>query len=476
MTRNTIIISAITLLFVACNTTSKLNKQQHKVNVPDTYTENKTTDSSNTAKIKWRDFFDDENLKQLLDTAVINNYDVNIAYQRVLAAKGNVLLNKGAMLPYVRAFGSGGVNMFSDYTMDGAGNIGTRIYDGRLIPKDIPDYLLSFQTSWEVDVWGRLKNKKRAAVARMLSNQEGRNLLITNVIADIATSYYQLLAYDNQLDIIEETITLQTNALEIVKVQKEAAMANQLAVEQFEAQLLALKSMKNETLQQIIEWENRINVLAGRFPIALKREKKGLTQGIPRQIRSGVPYTLLQMRPDIRQAESQLLATQADILAAKAAFYPSLNISGSFGVEAFLPQLLFTTPGALLYRSMGALAAPLINRSILNAELQQANAAQKEALLNYQKTVVNGYTEVQSLMYRIKYLERNLELKKEQTKVLKNAVETSDILFKAGRSTYIEVLIAQQNALKAKLELIDTRKELYQTTANLYKALGGGWQ
>jgi outer membrane protein TolC len=234
--------------------------------------------------------------------------------------------------------------------------------------------------------------------------------------------------------------------------------------------------MKNETLQQIIEWENRINVLAGRFPIALKREKKGLTQGIPRQIRSGVPYTLLQMRPDIRQAESQLLATQADILAAKAAFYPSLNISGSFGVEAFLPQLLFTTPGALLYRSMGALAAPLINRSIINAELQQANAAQKEALLNYQKTVVNGYTEVQSLMYRIKYLERNLELKKEQTKVLKNAVETSDILFKAGRSTYIEVLIAQQNALKAKLELIDTRKELYQTTANLYKALGGGWQ
>lgn len=476
MTRNTIIISAITLLFVACNTTSKLNKQQHKVNIPDTYTDHKTIDSSNTAKIKWRDFFDDENLKQLLDTAVINNHDVKIAYQRVQAAKGSVLLNKGAMLPYVRAFGSGGVNMFSDYTMDGAGNIGTRIYDGRLIPKDIPDYLLTFQTSWEVDVWGRLKNKKRAAVARMLSNQEGRNLLITNVIADIATSYYQLLAYDNQLDIIEETITLQTNALEIVKVQKEAAMANQLAVEQFEAQLLALKSMKNETLQQIIEWENRINVLAGRFPIALKREKKGLTQGIPRQIRSGVPYTLLQMRPDIRQAESQLLATQADILAAKAAFYPSLNISGSFGVEAFLPQLLFTTPGALLYRSMGALAAPLINRSIINAELQQANAAQKEALLNYQKTVVNGYTEVQSLMYRIKYLERNLELKKEQTKVLKNAVETSDILFKAGRSTYIEVLIAQQNALKAKLELIDTRKELYQTTANLYKALGGGWQ
>lgn len=433
-------------------------------------------DTASAASMSWRSFFEDRQLVDLIDTALANNWDMLIAIQRVHMYQADALLNKGAMKPYVKAVGATGVMKFGDYTMDGAGNATTPIYDGRMVPKDLQTYQLGLQASWEVDVWGRLKNKKRAAFYRFLSGAEGRNLVITNLISDVATAYYELAALDNQLDIINETITLQENALDIVKVQKEAAMTNELGVEQFEAQLLGLKGMRFETQQQIMETESRINMLLGRYPQSVLRNKTMFAGPLPARIRTGIPYALLQNRPDIRQAEAELVAARADVKAAKAAFYPSLSITGGVGYSAFLPGLLFAMPQSLAYNVLGSLAAPLINRSALQAEFDKANAQQLEALYNYQRAMTRGYTEVYVQVARIGNMQRVYDLKRDQVSTLTRSITTSSELFKTGRSNYLEVLITQQNALRARLEMVSARKDVFSSTVALYRALGGGWQ
>lgn len=467
-----IFISA-SIIAVGCKT-SQLPPNQPPSQMPTAAFAGKDTVSD--ATISWRQFFQDQNLVDLVDTALANNWDMRIALQRIKMAQSSVLLAKGALRPFLRGGAAAKVTKYGDYTMDGAGNMTTPIYDGRIVPKDLQDYLVGLQASWEVDVWGRLRNMKKSAMNRFLASVEGKNLVTTGLVAEVATAYYELLSLDNQLDIINETIKLQENALEVVKVQKQAAMTNRLAVEQFEAQLLEFQSMQQRTLQQIVEIEARLNMLLGRYPQTVGRDKQMLTRSLPASVRTGIPYALLQNRPDIRQAERELMATKADIKAAKAAFYPSFSITGGVGFEAFLPTILFNTPQSMIYNILGGLSAPLLNRSVYKAELNRANANQKEALYHYEKMVANGYTEVYVQMAKINNLQKIYSLKDRQAATLTKAIETSSELFKMGRSSYLEVLIAQQSALKSKLDLIDTRKDLFNSTVHIYRAIGGGWR
>lgn len=458
-----------TLLY-GCKTSNNIAGKA-ALNMPVTYTGVKDTPS--IASIIWKDYFRDKNLIALIDTALINNQDVLMAAQRIKAAQSDVLLNKGALKPVLGVGGTASLRKFGLYTMDGAGNITTEITPGKIVPTDLPDYFVGLQTSWEIDVWRKLRNRKRAAVARFLSSVEGKNIVITNLITELAITYYELQSLDNQLVILDETIALQQNALDIVQVQNEVGTANLLAVEQYEAQLLNIKNMKLAIQQAIAENESKINFLSGRYPQHVYRDT---VIGITQVIQTGIPSNLLKYRPDIRQAEYELAATKADVKAAKAAFYPTLNITGSLGLQAFRTDLLFTTPQSFAYGIFGNLAAPLLNRSAIKAEFRRANASQLEALYNYQKTILNGYIEVHNELARIKRLEEAYILKKRQTEILTNSINTSSELYNTGKASYLEVLIAQQNALQAKLELVETRKNQNAAMVNIYKALGGGWQ
>ena len=205
----------------------------------------------------------------------------------------------------------------------------------------------------------------------------------------MANSYYELLALDNELEIIRQTIQLQKNGLEIVKIQKEAAVANELAVKQFEAQLYHSQSLEMDLLQQIAENENKINALLGRFPQKIIRDQTTFTAQMPNTVKIGIPAQLLKNRPDIKQAELELFATKCDVKSAQAEFYPSLNLTGSVGFQAFKTSYLFTTPQSFIYSIVGNLAVPLVNRSAIKAEFNKANAYQLEALFNYQRTILN---------------------------------------------------------------------------------------
>lgn len=457
-----------------CGTLSTNLSIQEK-EIPANFGNQKNTAGS-IANINWREYFADTHLQKLIDTAVSNNMDLQMALQRIEVSRSSVKLANGALLPKVDLNIGAGIRKFGLYTMDGAGNASTEITPGQIVPENLPYYYVGLQSSWEIDIWGKLRNQRKSAVSHYLSSIEGANFVISNLVADVAIYYYELLALDNRRDIIKQNILKQQEALDVIKLQKEAGRANELAVQQFNAQLLNAQVLDKEVLQQIAETENKINFLLGRYPQPIQRVKEVLFKEIPQQISSGVPSQLLANRPDVREAELQIEASKFDLKAAKAAFYPNFNITASFGFQAFNPEFLFMSPASIAYSVMGTLVAPLINRNSLEARFNTAKANQLTAMYNYQKTILTAYVEVANELSNIQNLQQINALKKKQSDVLKQSVDASNELFKYARASYLEVLIAQQSALQSNLELIDVIKRQRLSTINIYKALGGGWR
>lgn len=457
----------------------KQNIPQNKlVAVPQKFSSK--TDSSNTQLTSMQDFFADPALMALIDTALKNNFDLQIALQNIELARAGVRFTQGIDMPDLSAATTIGSRKFGNYTIDGVGNydtqFSTNLDNKQKLPSPvIPDFFIGLQSSWEIDLWGKLKSKKKAAAARFIASEHGRNLVITSMVSEIADAYYQLLILDNEQKILEDNIRLQQSALDIVSALKQAGEANQLGVELMSAQLLSSQSLKVEVKQKIVENENRINFLLGRFPQPITRRTLAWENIVPPKLSVGIPSQLLENRPDIKQAEFDLIAADADIYSAKAAFYPSLNINGSMGLQAFRAAVLFN-PGSFAYSVAGGLFAPLLNRRQLIADLMATEAEQKIAYTNYQKTIVNGFTEVYNYLNLIDNTNQIHELKSKEVDVLKKSITTSLDLFKFGRATYLEVVTAQKNALQAQMELINLRKSQYGAVIGLYRALGGGWR
>jgi NodT family efflux transporter outer membrane factor (OMF) lipoprotein len=360
--------------------------------------------------------------------------------------------------------------------MEVAGNRTTEITPGKMVPTILPDYFVGFQTNWEIDIWAKLRNKKKAAFSRYLSSVEGTNLVLTNLISEIANTYYELISLDNELNIIRETIKLQNEALEIVKAQREAALINELAVKQFEVQVLNTQGLEFATIFKITENENKLNFLLGRYPQSIVREKSFLTSQINAKIKSGIPSDLLKNRPDIRQAELNLLASEFDVKTAKSAFYPTFMITGNFGFQSFNTTFLFNSPQSIAYNLLGGLTTPLINRSAIKAQFKNAKASQIEAMFDYQKTILNAYVEVSNGISNIKNLKQMQELKVKEVEANTYSVEIVNDLYKTGKANYFEVLMVQNGYLQSKLELINNQKLQQNASLNIYKALGGGWR
>ncbi|MBD9356897.1 efflux transporter outer membrane subunit [Methylomonas albis] len=442
--------------------------------LPDSFNDKQV--STAVASINWRDYFADPLLLKLLDTAVGNNLDLQMALQRIETSRSSVKLANAAMLPQVSLNVGGGVRKFGLYTMDGAGNATTEIRPGQIVPENLPDMFIGLQSSWEVDVWGKLESQRKAAVSNYLSSIEATHFVISNLVTDVAIYYNELLALDNELDIVRQTIQKQQEALEIIQIQKEAGRANLLAVQQFNAQLLDSQVLEKTLLQQISERENNINFLLGRYPQPIERTKTEFFDALPKEVLAGIPSQLLINRPDVRAAEHQVEASKFDLQAAKAAFYPNFNITASLGFQAFNPEFLFTSPASLAYSLAGTLVAPIINMKSLEAAFNTAQANQLSAMYNYQKSILNAYVEVANQLSNIKSLQQMSALKKQQSEVLKQSVEAANELYKSARASYLEVLIAQQSALQSNLQLINVTKQQRLATITLYKALGGGWK
>lgn len=465
-------LAFICAAYSACKVPEFTQRAENK-NLPGSFTA--TTDTLNSGKVQWRQFFTDPNLVNLIDTALKNNQELNITLQEIEIAKNEVRAKKGELLPSVGYRAGVGIEKVGRYTSSGAGDASTDITPGKEVPEVLPDYAFGLQANWEADIWHKLRNAKKAALTRYLSTVEGRNFVITNLVAEIANTYYELLAQDNQLTIVKKNIALQSNALELMKIQKQAMRVTELAVRKFEAEVLSSKSLEFDIQQQITESENKINFLLGRYPQPIVRDRTSFTDLVPPSIEAGIPSQLLANRPDIKQAEYDLAAAKLDVKVAKAQFYPSVGISATLGYQAFNPSYLLKTPESIAYSLAGDLVGPLINRNAIKAEYLTANAKQLQAVFNYEKSILNGYMEVANQLSNISNLQKSYDLKAKQVQALTQSIEIANDLFKSTRADYFEVLMTQRDALQSKLELIETKKQQLNAVVNVYHALGGGW-
>lgn len=465
-------LAVIALTFSAC-APALVGKTESSA-VPARYSD--SGDTTNTAEIRWRDFFTDPLLVSLIDTALVNNQELNIMLQEIEIARNEIRARKGEYLPFVNLGAGAGVEKVGRYTHQGVSDATIEYEPGKEMPEPLQDYFVRALASWEVDIWHKLRNAKKSAIFRYLSTTEGKNFMVTHLISEIANSYYELVALDNQLGILKRNIDIQKDALAIVRMQKAAARVTELPVRKFEAEVLKNRSHQYYIQQRIIETENRINFLVGRYPQPVMRNSDGFDNMLPVAIREGIPSQLLANRTDIRQAELDLEAAKLDVKVAKANFYPSLDISAAIGLQAFKPSFLVKAPESVLYSLAGDVAAPLINRNAIKAAYYSANAKQVQAVFNYERTILNAYIEVQNQLSRIDNLEKSYDLKAQEVEALTQSITISNNLFKSARADYMEVLMTQRDALESRFELIETKREQMNAMVDVYQALGGGWE
>jgi outer membrane protein, multidrug efflux system len=471
--RNRSLIKNMAIIFILLCGGCKLFKEPIRTenkSVPAHY--NSPADTTNTAHVKWRDYFTDTNLVALIDTALKNNQELNITLQEINIARNEVRAKRGEYLPNAGIQLSGGADKAGKYTWDGQSEHVWEQSESK--PKYIGDFTITAVFSWELDIYKKLRNGKNAAAARYLGSLEGKNFMVTTLISEIANSYYELIALDNQLDIIKNNIQIQESALNIIRQQKDAARVTQLAVNRFDAQLLNTKNLQYEVQQQIVETENKINFLTGQFPVPVKRNDASFNTAVFNSISSGVPTQLLENRPDIRQAEQELVAAKLDIKVAKANFFPSLRISAAAGLQAFNPAVWFN-PTSILYNVFADMMVPLVNRNAIVATYKSSRAKQVQAVYKYEQTILKAYTEVVNQLSGIDNYSRSFNTKSNEVEILTQSVAISENLFKSARADYMEVLLTQREALESRMQLIEIKKKQLNAEVNIYKALGGGW-
>ena len=449
-----------------------MNVKKLNTTVPNSYTG--LVDTVNNADIQWRLYYKDPNLTALIDSALQNNQELNILLQEIASSKNEVTARKGEYLPFVNLGAAAGPEKSGRYTFDGISEEDIKANPGRE-PKYLGDYMVGAYASWELDIWKKLRNAKKSALMKYLSTVEGRNFMVTNLVAEIAASYYELMGLDNLLEIIHQNILIQDNALRIIKLEKEAAKVSQLAVNRFDAQLLNTKNLQFDIQQKIVEIENRINFLVGRFPQHINRQSNSFNEIKTDIVHTGIPSSLLANRPDIRQAEFDLSSAKLDVDVARANFYPSVRLTASIGLNAFNPAYIFK-PASMIYNFTGDLIAPLINKNAINTIYKNANLKQIASVFNYEKTILAAYIDVLNQLAKTENYLSSYETKLREVEILSQSILISNDLFVSARADYIEVLLTQREALESKIDLIEIKLKQLEAKVNIYRALGGGWK
>ncbi|HLP39817.1 efflux transporter outer membrane subunit [Lacibacter sp.] len=454
----------------ACKVPAVSSKQENK-STPVAYANSK--DTTNSVQIKWKNYFTDPNLLALIDTALNNNQELNITLREIEMSKNEIMARKGEYMPFLHLKAGAAADRAGKYTWDGISEEDWKSSPDKGHPY-IGEFMVGTYFTWELDVWKKLRTAKKSAVLRYLSTIEGKNFMVTTIIAEIAELYYELMALDNLLAIIQQNIELQSNALQVVKLEKDAAKVTQLAVNRFEAQLLNTKNLQYDIQQKIVETENKINFLAGRFPQPVVRNSAAFNNLVLDPIFAGVPSQLLSYRPDIRQAELELAAMKLDVQVAKANFYPSFSLTAGVGLQAFNPVYLIR-PESILYNLAGDLVAPLINKNAIKTTYFNANEKQIQAVYNYERSILNAHIEVVNQLSRMDNFTKSYETKAKEVDILTQSITISNNLFRSARADYIEVLLTQREALESKIDLIEIKLKQLDAKVNIYKALGGGW-
>lgn len=412
------------------------------------------TDTVSFGSMPWEDLFTDPYLKDLIDSGLVHNTDLQSAILRVEQARASLYAAKWAYSPSLNLSPQGTLTSID-------GNKPTYTYN------------LGGSVSWDIDLFGQLLNAKRGAQATLLQQQAYQQAVRSQIICTIATSYYALLMMDEQVRISDESIIVWREQVRTLEAQMKVGFVNENAVTQSRANLYGLEASNAQLKQQQQETENALCALLCRVSGHIERSTLA-EQVLPEAVSTGVPLYLLSNRPDVRQAEMTLAAAYYSTNQARAAFYPQLTLSGSAGWTNSLGQTV-VNPAGVLINAVAALAQPIFNRGQLKANLKVSKAEEEIARLNYRQTILNAGQEVNDALFAIETSGTMLEKHLAQCTDLERTVKTADLLYRKSQSgSYLELLTAQQSLLNAQLSVVSDKYNQLAYTVTLYKALGGG--
>ncbi len=419
------------------------------------------------ADTKWFDLFQDDVLKKLVETAIAQNHDLKIAADRVVEARAQYGLQKSQEAPTVSASASFDANKVS------------KIGASRLPPGfnlDASYTQAGFNVNWQIDLFGRLRRLNEAARAQYLASEEARHGIITSLIADVTTTYFQIRELDLELEISKQTLGAAQNGLRLTTLRRDRGAATGLDVHQAEQLMYTATAQIAAIERGIAQDENALNVLLGNNPGDVARGKKLEEFKTPPQVPAGLPSALIDRRPDLRQAEQTLIAANANIGAAKALLFPQISLTDFLGWQSRSLSDLFTAPARSWAFVPAGLTQPIFNAGAIRNGIRLTQAQQDEALENYTKTIQNAFREVSDALIAYR---KNAEQRQQEellVKALSESQRLSTLRYQGGLDSYLQVLDAQRNLFQGQLTLAQLDREELLSVVQLYRALGGGWQ
>ncbi|AMR32243.1 RND transporter [Mucilaginibacter sp. PAMC 26640] len=429
-----------------------------------------TADTASVADIPWKNFFADATLQKLIDSAIVKNYDMQIAVKNIEASQLEFKRVKWDYVPSATLNVAASTNRPSDNSLNGLSLnqfIGT---------KHIEDYSANLALSWEADIWGKIKNRQRSALAQYLQTAEAKKLVQTNIVASVSQGYYNLLMLDEQLNIAQRNVKLNDSTLRIIRLQYDAGQVTLLGVQQAEAQRQAAEQLVPQFEQNIAIQENALRILTGELPDKIARSTKLDDLVVPETLAAGVPSEMVSRRPDVKTSELALTIANANVGMTKAEMYPALRITAQGGVNSFRASNWFNIPASLFGVVMGSVVQPLLDHKQLSTTYKVAQVEREKNVLQFRQTVLNAVGEVSDALVRIEKLKQQQAIAANRVKTLQQATTNANLLFKNGMATYLEVITAQGNVLQSELELASVKRTQLDAVSELYRSLGGGWR
>lgn len=430
-----------------------------------------TSDTSSIADIQWKSFFTDATLQKLIDSAIAKNYDMQIAVKNIEASQLLFKQVKWNYVPELNLNVTANTNRPSNNSITGLSiaqyNIGT---------KHVEDYNANLGLTWEADIWGKIRNQSRSALASYLQTAEAKKLLQTNIVASVSQGYYNLLMLDDQLAIAQKNVKLNDSTLRIIRLQFDAGQTTLLAVQQAEAQRLSAAQLVPGFEQNIAIQENAIKILTGSLPDRVERTVRLEEVAIPENLSAGVPSAVVSRRPDVKSAELALTIANANVGIAQANMYPSLTITGTGGLNTFKASNWFTIPASLFGTVAGAVAQPLLQHRQLKTQYKVALVDREKTVLQFRQSVLNAVGEVSDALVKIEKLKTQQGIIADRVSTLQKATSNANLLFRNGQATYLEVITAQSNVLQSELDLATVKNARLNAVSDLYRSVGGGWK
>jgi multidrug efflux system outer membrane protein len=462
--RNVGSLFLLSVLLAGC--TVGPNYKRPKIDVPTVYRGSAAEQAANSGAAslgdqKWWEVYPDEELQKLIRTALQQNYDVRIAAARILQAQAQLGITRADQFPSIAG---------------GAAASEQRSPQSKIIPAFTSSAnQVNLSLAWELDFWGKFRRSTEAARANLLASEWARQEVLSTLVSNIATAYFQLRELDLELEISKSTLGSRQNSLKLTQLLADHGSTSMLDVRQAEQLVYTAGEQIPDLERRIEQQENFISTLLGQNPGAVARGRKLTEQPHAPEVPAGLTSTLLERRPDIRQAEQQLIAFNARIGVAKAAYFPQINLTADAGYQSSALTGLFTGPAGL-WSFGGALTQPIFEGGRLRNNVRLTEAQMQEAVIFYQQTIQEAFREVADALIGYR---KSQEFRAQQellTRSAQDAARLSDIRYKGGATSYLEVLTNQTNYFSAELNLAQAERNELLALVELYKALGGGWQ